>query len=120
MRPFIHVTKEVRCKLRERFKVSKVMMWKALTYESTSPLADKIRKAAFENYGILMNELPCAETLHDCDGVIHQYFPNGAIIELDKNEDTGCVVFKGRTRRTYKNVMLSDIESIQQYAESLK
>lgn len=57
MKKYIHVTKEVRERLMKIFGVSSVMVWKALTFESESTLANKIRKAAFENFGILMNEL---------------------------------------------------------------
>ena len=77
MKKYIHVTKEVREHLMKIFGVSSVMVWKALTFESESTLANKIRKAAFENSGILMNELPAMETFHDYDGYMRQYLPNG-------------------------------------------
>lgn len=120
MKKFIHVTKDVRDKLQKIFNITPVMVWKALTFESSSALAEKIRKAALENYGILMNELPCAETFHDHDHVMRQYFPNGALIELDRNNGYGYVIFKGKTVKTYKNVMIREIAAIQQFAESLQ
>ncbi len=119
-KPYIHVTKDVRERLKKMFKVSGVMIWKALTFESESDLAKRIRKIALDNYGILMNDLPCMETFHDYDNVMRQYFPNGALIELDKNNSHGDVFFKGKKVRTYEKVMVSDIEGIQKYAGALR
>lgn len=41
--------------LREDFKVSKVTLWKALTYQSDSTKAQMLRKAAMERGGKVYN-----------------------------------------------------------------
>ena len=120
MEQYIHVTKETRQKLMKVFNCTSVMVWKALTFESDSELACKIRKAAYENYGILMAKAPVIETLFDHDGYMHQYFPNGAMLELCREDNTGAVFFKGQKMSTYDNVLLSDIEGIQKYAMALR
>lgn len=43
---YIHVTKETRQKLMKVFNCTSVMIWKALTFESDSELACKIRKSS--------------------------------------------------------------------------
>ena len=119
MEQYIHVTNETRKKLVEIFNCTSVMIWKALNFESDSVLAGKIRKAAYENGGILMAKSPVVETFFDHDNYLHQYFPNGATLVLNKTNSEGAVMFKGKTINTYKNVMLKDIPMIQDFAESL-
>ncbi len=119
-KPYIHITKEVREKLKKQFRVSGTTLWKALFFESESDKAKRIRKAAQENYGILMNDLPCMETFHDHDNVMRQYFPNDVLVELDKNTSLGYVYLRGKKVMTYKKVMVSDIPNIQRYAEALR
>lgn len=122
MKQYIHVTKEVRQKLMKIFDVSSVMLWKALAFESDSPLARKIRKAALENLGILMNELPADQTIFDNDDYMRQYLPNGAMLEIGKTPATkGCsVYFKGTEVKHYNDVMVTEIKNIQDWAMSLK
>lgn len=120
MKKYIFVTKETREHLMKLFKVSSVMLWKALTYESDSLLACKIRKAALENRGILMNELPANETFHITNECMRQYFANGAVLEIYYKDGNGVVFLKGKKMRDYSNVMLSDIEHMQNYAMALR
>ena len=84
-------------------------------------LAKRIRKAAMDRGGIVMVEIPEVETLHDSDGYMRQYFPNGVLVEFSKMADAGCdVLLGGEVVRHYDRVMLSDIPAIQKYAEGLK
>ena len=120
MKKYIHVTKEVREHMMKIFGVSSVMVWKALTFESESILANKIRKAAFENFGILMNELPVVETFHDHDNYMRQYFPNGVLLEVNKSNGDVDVIFKGSSIKHYENVFVKDLKGIQNWAEALR
>lgn len=54
MKKQVTVTKENREFLEKAFKVSSVMIWKALTFESDTDLARRIRKLAIERGGIEM------------------------------------------------------------------
>lgn len=122
MKKYIHVTKEVREHLMKSFGVSGVMVWKALTFESESDLANKIRKAAFGNFGILMTKSAAVETLHDSDDYIRQYLPNDVLLEFSKKKsDSGCDVYhKGVKVRHYDQVLVSDIPAIQSWASTLR
>lgn len=123
MSQYIHVTKETREKLIKTFKCSERMIFYALQFDSQkgySNLAKRIRKAALENYGILMNVIPAVETFHDHDNYMRQYLPNGAMLEFSKNDGSGDVFFKGHKVKHYPIVMVSEIESIQNWASALR
>ena len=70
MKKQVTVTKENREFLEKAFKVSSVMIWKALTFESDTDLARRIRKLAVERGGIEMCFCPVLETMHDSDGPV--------------------------------------------------
>ena len=63
MKKQVTVTKENREFLEKAFKVSSVMIWKALTFESDTDLARRIRKLAVERGGIEMCFCPVLETM---------------------------------------------------------
>lgn len=122
MKRYIHVTKEVREFLAKVFKVTDRTVWYAITFEKDNQLHRKIQMLAIKKGGILMNELPALETFHDHDGYMRQYLPNGALLELGKTPETkgGAVFFKGKKVREYKEVMVSDILDIQNWAMTLR
>lgn len=120
MKKQVTVTRENREFLEKAFKVSSVMIWKALTFESDSDLARRIRKLAIERGGIEMCFCPVLETMHDSDGYMRQYLPNGVLLEFNKNDGTGSVLFRGKEMRRYENVMVSGINDIQNWAMTLK
>lgn len=62
---------------------------------------------------------PAMETMHDADNFMRQYFPNGVMLECDKN--TGCVdiIKDGKSVKNYKNVMLDQLSAIQAEAQSM-
>lgn len=120
MKKQVTVTKENREFLEKAFKVSSVMIWKALTFESDTDLARRIRKLAVERGGIEMCFCPVLETMHDSDGYMRQYLPNGVMLEFNKNDGSGSVFFKGKEVRHYDQVMVSEIKFIQGWAMTLK
>lgn len=123
MKQYIHVTKETRQKLMKIFGCTERMVFYALQFDEkkgNSDLAKKIRKAAYENYGILMNVIPALETLHDHDNYMRQYLPNGAVLEFNKNNGDGDVYIHGKCVRHYENLFWSDIEGIQNWAMTLR
>lgn len=120
MEQYIHITKEVRQHLRKVFKVTDVMIWKALNFESDSVLACKIRKAAYENYGILMVKSPAIETLFDHDDYMRQYLPNDVLLEFNKNNGSGDIFLHGKHVKHYENLLWSDIKVVQDYAMTLR
>lgn len=120
MKKYIHITKENREGLAKVFDVTDRMVWAAITFEKNSDLAKRIRKAAIERGGIMMNELPEMETFHDHDGYIRQVLPNGALLELNKITGTGDVIFKGESVKHYPLVILSEIPNMQEWAMTLR
>ncbi len=123
MKKYIHIKKEDREFIAKLFKVTGKTVYNAIRFDEKrgdTVLAKKIRKVALERGGITMVVIPEIETLHDSDKVTRQYCPNGALIELDRNDGRAYVIFKGDIVREYENVMLSEIPSIQQYAEALR
>ncbi len=120
MKKYIHVTSEDRKFLAKAFGVSNVTVWKALRYERDTDTIRKIQKVAKDRGGIVMAVVPEAETFHDHDRVMRQYFPNGALVELSRKDNSGDVIFKGKRVKHYEQVMLSDIENIQKFARALR
>lgn len=122
----IAVSGDTREFLMKAFKVTSVMVWKSLNYKSNSDLAKRIRKLALERGGVELVTCPvgkaakeCVETMHDSDGYIRQYFPNGAMVEFSKDDGMANVYFKGEVMLTYLDVKLTDVEVIQQDAMDL-
>lgn len=123
MKKYIHITKEDREFIAKAFNVSERSVFNAVRFDEKrgdSDNAKRIRKMAIERGGILMAVIPMIETFHDHDMVTRQYCPNGALIELDRNDGMGYVIFKGETVKTYENVMMTDIAGIQRFAMALR
>lgn len=123
MEKYIAVTKEDREFLARTFKVSDRTVAYALQYDGergNTATAKRIRKAAMERGGVAMVAAPEVETMHDHDGYMRQYLPNGAMLEFNKVDDSGDVWFKGERVRHYDSVRISDIEGIQRWATTLR
>lgn len=107
--------------LMKAFGVTRVAIWKALTFESDSELSKRIRNLALQRGGTLLAEVAMDDpsTIHDSDGCMRQYFGNGASIEFDKTDGHAEVSMGGEVKKTYDTVLVKDIAEIQQYAMSL-
>ena len=122
-RQYIHLRKADRDFIVKAFGVSERTVLNAIFFDEkrgNSDTAKRIRKLAMSRGGIVMVVNPEIETLFDADNYMRQYFPNGALIELDKKAGTGDVLFKGERAGHYENVSLRDIEEIQAFANALK
>lgn len=80
----IEVTKAVKDKIKAVFKCSDVTVYRALNYSTESYLSTRIQQYAMLSGGALLLTTPAAETIHDADGFMRQYFGNGAMLEADK------------------------------------
>ena len=119
MKKYIHVTKEVRLKLMAIFNVGDRVVWNALNFDKERGMTDtakRIRECAKKNGGIVMNELPEVETLHDADGYMRQYFPNGAMLECNKKDGHVDLLYKGCKVTGFDDVKISQLENIQYLA----
>lgn len=122
MEKYIHVTKDVRLYLAKTFNVSDKTVWNALNFDKKrgeTDCAKRIRKFALQKGGIVMVVAPEVEVLYDYDGLINQYFPNGAKLESDKNTGDTELFYKGERVARWENIMLRDMDTIQQLAAGL-
>ena len=103
--------------------ISRQTLWRALHFEDIDKGTDterKIRKMALNRGGVVMVVSPEIETVHDADGFMRQYFPNGAMLEADKK--TGHVKVydrNGNVTLTAEHVRISKLIEIQRHAKSL-
>ena len=121
MRKFITSTAETRSKIEKAFKVSSQTVWRALRYKGKNTDTEKrIRKMAIECGGVIMVEVPEIETMHDADGYMRQYFPNGAMLEIDKTSGFAAIVTpKGKQHSVTLIRYISEITDLQKVAQSL-
>lgn len=122
MEKYIHVTKEVRLCLAKTFNVSDKTVRNALGFDKKrgeTDCAKRIRKFALQKGGIVMVVAPEVEVLYDYDGVINQYFPNGAKLESDKNTGDTELFYKGERVARWENIKLRDMDTIQQMVAGL-
>lgn len=123
MERYIHITKTDREFIAKSFGISERTVRNAIRFDEgrgNSELAARIRKLAIERGGIVMVVVPEIETFYDYDKMMRQYCPNGALIEIDRKDSSGQVIFKGETVKTYEHVTLSDIDKIQAFASALR
>lgn len=122
MEKYIHVTKEVRQCLAKTFNVSDKTVRNALGFDKKrgeTDCAKRIRKFALQKGGIVMVVAPEVEVLYDYDGVINQYFPNGAKLESDKNTGDTELFYKGERVARWEDIKLRDMDTIQQMVAGL-
>lgn len=122
MEKYIHVTKAVRQCLAKTFNVSDKTVRNALGFDKKrgeTDCAKRIRKFALQKGGIVMVVAPEVEVLYDYDGVINQYFPNGAKLESDKNTGDTELFYKGERVARWEDIKLRDMDTIQQMVAGL-
>ena len=124
MEKFITATKETREQITKAFRgISRQTLWRALHFDDINKGTDterKIRKMALNRGGIVMVVCPEMETMHDADGYMRQYFPNGAMLEADKT--TGLVKVydrNGNVTLSEEHGKISKLDEIQRHAKSL-
>ena len=120
---YIHIKKEDREFIMKALGVTERTVFNATRFDEkrgNTDIAKRIRKLALERGGIIMMVIPEMETLHDADNYMRQYFPNGAMLELSKNDDSADIYFKGERVWHSEQVMISEINGLQERAMSLK
>lgn len=110
--------------------VSRVTLWSALTFQTQSALAEKIRRMALQDGGRVISEVdvtsgftPNCETefIHGNDGVrcIIQTFSNGVQVEFDNEISTARISRYGRSVKRFSDVKMQDWGNIVFEAQSL-
>lgn len=126
----INLSKNKRARLCRTFGTSGVTVWSALNYVTNSPLAEKIRRAAIAEGGVIENQItvpegfmPNCETtfVHGDGGVqrIIQTFSNGVRVEFDNATCTADISRNGRSVKTFSDVKIHDWGNIVFEAQSL-
>lgn len=116
MEKYIDVTKEVRQKAMKVFSVTERSLMNALRFDpqrGNSERAKRIRQYAWQNGGVTMVVSKEVETIHDRDGMMRQYFPNGGMIEVDKNTGNLTAYYKGSEMMRSINVSIRDLVTAQ-------
>lgn len=122
MKRYIDITKAVRQNIMKLFKVTEQTVSMALNYDPVRGESDKakrIRSYALQNGGVPMVASKEVETLHDADGFMRQMFPNGAMIEINKNDGSGDIYHHGKLKAHFDTVLVRDISQMQRTAASL-
>ena len=99
---YIELSTAKKARIRRALGVSRVTLWSALTFQTQSALAEKIRRMALQDGGRVMSEvdvtngfMPNCETdfEHDASGVrrIIQTFSNGVRVEFDNATSTADI-----------------------------
>lgn len=115
----IEVSKQTREMLVKSFKTTSVSVWRALSFRDNSPKSKRIRRAAEQNGGVMLMLTPAMETIHDAGNFMRQYFPNGVLIEANKNTGHIELLKNGEVVKCWDNILFKQIEDIQQEAVKL-
>lgn len=116
---YIDVTREHRKFIAQLLNISERMVMLSLEYKRGSELARRIREIAIKRGGIIMRCLPEMETIHDADGYMRQRFPNGVLLECNK-ETSHVDIFKdGRVVAQYDDVKIDQLPAIQARAQHM-
>ncbi len=112
-------TREFLCKA---FGVGDKTVFNALTFckDRDNDTAKKIRRLAMDKGGVIMvDEVVEDQMLYDHDGFMHQYFKNGAHLEINKLTGDAVVWFKGEKRKEHNIGIIDEIYRLQGFAEGL-
>ena len=124
MKKYIKISTKEKEWIMQAFDVSLVMVNHALGFDKkrgNSDLAKRIRKLALHRGGVLMNELPAFETIHNtASGEMIQEFPNGAKLVAELTTGTVKVYDKaGVTRHRIENCTIERLYMEQLFAAGL-
>lgn len=117
MKKHIYLDKSSKGRLRQAFNCTDVMVWKALTFESDSDLARKIRHTAVKEFGgVLMGEGICTgfETTHEPEGTMTQTFSSRVKIVVYKNEGRAAVLIDGEVKMIEEDLTVPVLMNLQQ------
>ena len=115
MKKHIYLDKAGKGKLRQVFGCTDVMVWKALTFESDSDLARKIRFTAMKEFGgVLMGDGVYSgfETIHDTT-TMTQIFRSRVKIIAHKNIDKAAVLIDGEVKQTVSGLSIPEFMNLQ-------
>lgn len=117
MKKHIYLDKASKGKLQQVFNCTDVMVWKALTFDSDSDLARKIRYTATKELGgILMGDGVYSgfETTHETSqNTMTQTFSNRVKIIVYKNINRTAVLIDGEVKQTEDGLTIPEFMNLQ-------
>ncbi len=121
MKKYISVSKSGIDKMKAAFNVGERCIKNALAFRSKNDLAKKIQFTAVRHHGgctyYVGTEMEC---FFDSESGMHQIFPNGAEIFLDKKTGEGTIYGPdGGVARRYREVPVAMICEMQKIASAL-
>lgn len=123
MKKYIDITKAVRQDIKKAFGVTEQMISYALRFDSTNGMSDtaaRIRSYALQKGGIMMVVGKEVETIHDADGYMRQYFPNRAVIEVEKKTGDATLYWNGSAMVSFDNIKITELVTLQNIAQKWK
>ena len=120
MKIYIAVTDKQRQLIIDAFKITPRMVRYALSYDSDTNLAKRIRKLALEAGGVRMVTVAEIECIFDSYGNMTQLMPNGAVIEISKETGDAKVFMKGKLKIHVDDIRIREIGALQKAASELK
>lgn len=111
----IAVQKGEQEELAKIFSVSRASVWRALSYQSESRVAQKIRTLALKRGGRVIEESSAMETIHDANGRMIQTWGGGKV-RLEVSKETGDAVWyvDGKERGKKPALSVSGLMALQQ------
>lgn len=97
------------------FGVSRVTLWRALSYNSNSEVAQQIRSLAVQKGGVVWSlDSDQMDTIHDSDGKMIQIWGGRVVLEADKNTGKVRVIVDGEEKEVHDHVSVAQLMKMQQ------
>lgn len=112
MKKKIEISKDIRLFIQKVFDVTDVMIWKALTFESESETAKRIRHLATDRGGRTMLTLPEDEVFYTHDGRMIRTLRNGRMIEVEMTTGACEVFYKGDVIKKLDVVTIPELNAL--------
>lgn len=100
--------------LQKAFGISRVTLWRALSYKSNTDKAQKIRSVAMQRGGQVWtvddNQM---DTVYDYDGVMHQYFGEHISLEIDRSNRV-TVYIDGEVKEEHESMNIAELLKLQE------
>lgn len=125
MKRQIVIDSEGRQKLQKIFGVSRMTVWRALTFENNSDMARKIRYTATSQMGGVEVGIDSAkapehiDTTHTADGEMVQRFGQRVVIVFNKETGHTRLTVDGKDTRVTTIVKVEDMMLLQQEAQQM-
>ena len=106
--------------LRKAFNVSRATVWRALTFETDTDLAKRIRKLALVRGGRMTDGSPaaCDTTHNQAERTMMQDFGGRARIVVDLKTGDVTVWIDGEQESTYHNLTIPEFMKLQKEVET--